>query len=97
MDEAPSHIEMRRTVERNRRQLSTRSIRTANQSGTIHIETGSIPRKAIRGVTSCRGFGSSAINLLMIIIITQHLSVVGGNCDSRTTSFTSVPSVHSLA
>jgi hypothetical protein len=37
MDEAPSRIEMVRTVERNRRQLSMRSSRTANESGTIHI------------------------------------------------------------
>jgi hypothetical protein len=50
MDEAPSRIEMRRTVERNGRQLSIRSSRTANQSGTIHIGTGLIPRKAIRRV-----------------------------------------------
>jgi hypothetical protein len=32
MDEAPSRIEMRRTVERNRRQLSMRSSRTANHN-----------------------------------------------------------------
>src|ERR1700740_895193 len=36
MDEALGRIEMRRTVERNRRHLSMRSSRTANQSVTIH-------------------------------------------------------------
>ena len=35
MDEAPGRIEMRRTVERNRRQLSVRLCRTVNQSDTI--------------------------------------------------------------
>jgi hypothetical protein len=81
MDEAPGHIEMRRTVERNCRRLSMRSSRTANQYGTIHIGTGSMPRKTIRRVrkTSRRGLGNSAINLLMIVIISQHSSVVDDN------------------